>query len=107
MSNHRIRDYGLKTGKWKPNTELKIANWNVTSLFRTGACQNLADVLNKYKLDVVAIQEVRRWLDIGQIYASEYVTWYSGAQTTHNFGSGFTVHRKLVPHVTKFRPIHM
>jgi len=44
----RIRDHGLKTEKWKQNTELKIATWNVTSLFRTDACQKLADILNTY-----------------------------------------------------------
>ncbi|KAL4090324.1 hypothetical protein QTP88_025183 [Uroleucon formosanum] len=104
ISKPRTRDYGLKTGKWKRNTGLKIATWNVTSLFRTGACQNLADVMNTYKIDVAAIQEVR-WLDVGQINVGEYVIYYSGSQSSHHFGSGFAVHRKLVPHVIEFRPI--
>lgn len=104
ISKPRTRDYGLKTGNWKRNTGLKIGTWNVTSLFRTGACQNLADVLNTYKIDVVAIQEVR-WLDVGQIDVGEYVIYYSGSQSSHHFGSGFAVHRKLVPHVIEFRPI--
>jgi hypothetical protein len=34
ISKPRSRDYGLKTGKWKRNTGLKIATWNVTSLFK-------------------------------------------------------------------------
>ena len=72
ISKPRTRDNGLKTGKWKRNTGLKIATWNVTSLFITGACQNLADVLNTYKIDVVEIQEVR-WLVVKQIDVCEYV----------------------------------
>lgn len=89
ISKLRTTDHGLKTGKWKRNTELKIETWNVTSLFRTGACQNLADVLNTYKIDTVAIQKVR-WLvvgqiDVGVIYYSEtqktqFQKWFRGAQ---------------------------
>lgn len=51
------RDHKLKTGKRKRNTELKIATWTITSLFRTDACQNSVDVLNTYKIDAVAIHE--------------------------------------------------
>jgi len=91
ISKPRIIDYRSKTGKWKQNTGLKIATWNVTSLFRTGACPNLADVLNTYKMNVVAIQEVR-WLNVGQIDVDEYVIYYSGSQSSHHFRSCFAVH---------------
>jgi hypothetical protein len=58
----RIRLHGFKTGFWKRNTDFKT--WNVTSLYRTGASQNLADVLKKYVIKVAAIQEIR-WLGVG------------------------------------------
>lgn len=39
--------------------EFKIAAWNVMSVFRTAACQNLLEVLDVYKIKVAGIQEVR------------------------------------------------
>lgn len=97
-------DHGLKTGKWKRNTDLRIVTWNVTSFFRTGACQNSADVLSTYIIDIVAIQEIR-WLGVGQLDVGEYVIHYSGAQNTYHFGSGSAVYRNLASHIIEFRPI--
>lgn len=101
ISKPQTRNHGLKPEKWKLNTELKIETWNVTSLFRTGAFQNLPNVLNTQKIDIVAIQEVQ-WLDVGQIDVDEYVIYYFEAQKTYHFGSTFTMHRKLVLHVIEF-----
>jgi len=100
----RTLDQGFKTGKWKWNAELRIVTWNVTNLFRTDACQNLAAVLSTYKIAVVVIQEVR-WLDMGQLNIGECVIHYSRIHNMHHFGSGFAVHKNLVPHVIEFRPL--
>jgi uncharacterized protein YbgA (DUF1722 family) len=35
--------------------------WNVLSLYRSGALQNLIEVMQEYKIDLLAVQEVR-WL---------------------------------------------
>ncbi|XP_025407079.1 uncharacterized protein LOC112681028 [Sipha flava] len=100
----RTRLHGFKTGFWKRNTDFKIATWNVTSLYRTGASQNLADVLNNYNIKVAAIQEIR-WLGVGQLTIGEYTIFFSGMENTHHLGNGFAVHRTLVPYIKEFNPV--
>jgi len=36
--------------------EIKIVTWNTLSLYCTGACQNLDDVLKEYSLDLNIVQ---------------------------------------------------
>lgn len=43
---------------WK-NKEIKVATWNALSLYRTGVCQNLTNVLNKYHVKIAALQKIR------------------------------------------------
>jgi len=100
----RTRLHGFKTGFWKRNADFKIATWNVTSLYRTGASQNLVDVLNNYNIKVAAIQEIR-WLGVGQLTIGEYTIFFSGMENTHHFGYGFAVHRTLVPYIKEFNPV--
>ena len=36
-----------------------ISTWNVTSLLRTGAKEELLNVLSSYKVDIAVVQEIR------------------------------------------------
>jgi len=89
---------GYKLGHGKRTVKLKIATWNVTSLFRTGSCQNLVDVISAYRIIVVALQEIQR-TGVSQLKIGEYVIFYSGMESRHYFGSGFSVHESLKPYV--------
>jgi len=60
----RTQKTGYKLGHGKRTMELKIATWNITSLFRTGSCQNLVDVLDTYEIKIAALQEIR-WTGTG------------------------------------------
>lgn len=62
--------------------EIKIATWNTLSLYRTEACQNLADVLNEYNVTISALQEVR-WSGTGQVRVNDYIIYYKGMDDTH------------------------
>jgi hypothetical protein len=84
----QTRWHGFKTGFWKRKVDFKVASWNATSLYKTGASQNLADILNTYDIKVAAIQEIR-WLRVGQLTIVEYTIFFSGMENMHNFGSGF------------------
>jgi hypothetical protein len=55
---------GYKLGHGNRKTGIKIATWNTLSLFRTGACQNLTDVLETYGIHIAALQEIR-WSENG------------------------------------------
>jgi len=45
--------------KGKRLKDLKIGSWNVLSLYRPRALKMLLDQINKYELNVTAIQEMR------------------------------------------------
>lgn len=57
----RAQINGLNTGHGKWSAELKIATWNTTSLFRTGACQNLVETLEAYDIDTAALRDKMDW----------------------------------------------
>jgi len=44
-------------------------------------------------------------LGVGQLTFGEYTIFFSGMENTHHFGSGFAVHRTLVPYIKKFNPV--
>jgi hypothetical protein len=35
--------------------------WNVLSLYRSGTLQNLIEVMQEYKIDMLAVQEIGGW----------------------------------------------
>jgi exonuclease III len=45
--------------KQKRNSEMFTATWNVHSLYQLVASTKLEEELEKYKIDVAAIQEIR------------------------------------------------
>jgi sorting nexin-29 len=73
---------------------LKIATWNVLSLYRAGTLRILLDELAKYKTDIAAIQEVR-WLGKGTIEKSNCTVFYSCHEREHAFGTGFIVSKRV------------
>jgi hypothetical protein len=44
---------------------MRFGTWNIRSLFRVGAIKSVVGELQKYKLDLVGVQEVGgKWRDI-------------------------------------------
>jgi hypothetical protein len=73
-------------------------------LYRTGACQNLADVLKEYNVTIAALQEVR-WTGTGQVKINDYIIYYKGLDDTHHFGTGFALHKDYEFCVKEFNPV--
>jgi hypothetical protein len=65
--------------------EIKISTWNTLSLYRTGSCQNLADVLKEYNITIAAHQVVR-WTGTGQVKINDFTIYYKGLDDSHQFG---------------------
>ncbi|XP_043064519.1 uncharacterized protein LOC122320475 [Drosophila ficusphila] len=86
--------------KRKKDYDLRVCTWNVRTLYRPGAAQQLADTLNECKADITAIQEMR-WK--GQENCDIY---YSCHTERHEFGCGFVVGAKLRHRVSHFLPIN-
>ena len=91
-------------GKRKKDNDLRVCTWNVRTLYRPGAAQQLADTLNELKADITAIQEMR-WKGQGRIRKSNCDIYYSCLNDRHEFGCGFVVGAKLRHRASHFTPV--
>jgi len=64
-----------------------LGTWNIRTLNKPGALKYVLEVQNKYKLDVLALQEIR-WTDNGNIKKENITLFYSESEN----GIGFMVH---------------
>ncbi|GFV18587.1 craniofacial development protein 2 [Trichonephila clavipes] len=68
--------------------DLSIGAWNIRTLYKGAALQNLIDVFVHYHVDVLAIQEIR-WLGTGILDKKDCTLYYSCQEKAHHFGVGF------------------
>ncbi|XP_043065425.1 uncharacterized protein LOC122320881 [Drosophila ficusphila] len=92
-------------GKRKKDNDLRVCTWNVRTLYRPGAAQQLADTLKKCRADIAAIQEMR-WIGQGCIKKKDCDIYYSCHPERHEFGCGFVVGTRLRRRVSHFLPIN-
>jgi exonuclease III len=84
--------------------ELRIGTWNVLTLDKGGALRNLDKVLQEYKVDITALQEIR-WIGQGTVERRDGNIYYSCQKSKHEFGCGFILSKKVKHLVTDFIPI--
>ncbi|XP_055714419.1 uncharacterized protein LOC129808671 [Phlebotomus papatasi] len=108
QKDRRSLGYGLsqrrRPSKRKTDNDLKVFTWNVRTLYRARAAQQLADVLSKYKADITALQELR-WTEEGVLEKGSYDIYYSCHPRHHVLGTGFLVSRRIKPAVIGFASI--
>lgn len=98
-------DYQKGTGIGKFG-DIRIGTWNIRTLFKTGAMKTIIDEIKRYKLPVVALQEIR-WPGNGSIKSYDTTLFYSGgASDRHEFGVGFMINEALLTKVSKFEVIN-
>ncbi|KAM0725800.1 Craniofacial development protein 2 [Formica fusca] len=83
---------------------MRIVTWNIRSLYRTDAFRELKEECQKYRWDVVALQEVR-WPGRGMVEGKDYVLYYSGGEHRHELGTAFLIRKKYLDAIMDFRPI--
>lgn len=87
----------------KIKKELKLGTWNVRGTYEEGALKNLTEVMAKYKLDVLAIQETKQTgNDITPV--GRYTLFKSG-NGNRFFGTGFMVSKRISKLIVEFKPI--
>ena len=64
----RDRVFGKSTGKRKK--DLLFGTWNVRTLYKSGAVHNIVNEVEKYKIKLTALQEIR-WTNTGTININE------------------------------------
>lgn len=101
-SNGQIKRKRLR----QRTTEMILGTWNVLSLCRPGAIHQLISEIERYHIDILAIQETR-WVDNGVSKMGKYTYMFSGrSDNKHERGTGFIVHEKIAQHISDFKPIN-
>jgi exonuclease III len=84
---------------------MRFGTWNVRTLLQAGNMNAIADEAERYKMDVVALQEIR-WKGKGLIRKSKFNIYFSGNEDRQgNRGVGFIVSKKINRSVLGFSPI--
>ena len=88
---------------WRRN-EFYLGTWNVLFLYRAGALRLLLDQIDKYKIGIIAIQEVR-WIGQGVLEKRDHTVFYSCDKKQHLLGVGFVVKKNFKHLVMDFKAI--
>jgi exonuclease III len=84
--------------------EIKLYSWNIQTLYRAGASKMLTDEIDRYDVDILAIQEMR-WTRGGIIEKKNHTIFYSCKQKEYTLRMGLLVNNRLKHSIIDFNPI--
>jgi exonuclease III len=85
--------------------ELRTGTWNMLTLYKGGTLKQLEKVLQDYKVDIIALQEIR-WTGQGVLEERNCSVYYCCQKSKHEFGCGCMVNSKIKHSVIDFKPIN-
>ena len=106
VQKHQLAsDSGINSRQLGKLKDLRCGTWNVRSLAMPGKIDIVSEEMERYKLDIITLQETR-WPYNGKIYSGSYITYYSGNNDgKYKAGTAITIHKKFENAIIKFDPI--
>lgn len=87
-----------------PGSAQKIATWNVRSLYEAGKLRNLTEEMERLKVDILGISEMR-WTGKGECNTHNGKMYYSGNENEHQYGVAILVKKEIQKSVINFVPL--
>jgi hypothetical protein len=75
--------------------DMSFGTWNVRRLYRAGSLKTIARELEKYKTDLMGVQEVG-WEKGGSERAQDYTFLYGNGNEDHQLGTCFFIHKRII-----------
>ena len=82
------------------------ATWNVQTMLQPGKMMEIANEMEKFGINVLALQEIR-WVGHGRIDKKDFSMFFSGPKTrTGQCGTGFIIDAQIRKSFISFEPIN-
>jgi exonuclease III len=99
---------GRRTGKRKKTMmkDITMATWNVRSMMQPRKMQEIANEMERNKIDILALQEMC-WQGQGRIHKQKYTVLYSGPEyRTGQLGTGFMITSSMRNSLPEFEAVN-
>jgi len=83
-----------------------MGTWNILTLFNTGTTHIVTWEVARYGLKIVAIQETR-WQETESLEIINHTIFFRKCDDRRQFGTGFIIHKSLVPAVKEFKSVNL
>lgn len=107
MDNYNRKLHNSKTNRNKTNRknrDLRLVTWNARTLYKTGALKTISEELDRYSIDIAAVQETRLPGE-GQSRIGKYIFLYGGS-VRGMFGTGFFIKEEIAANIKEFRVVN-
>ena len=86
-------------------TTTRICTWNVRTLFQCGRLDQVLNEMQKYKLDILGLSEVR-WTGQGRFTSGQFTMLYSGREKDHYQGVGILLSKNTAKALIGWKPVN-
>ncbi|KAF0714277.1 ribosome biogenesis protein TSR3 isoform X1, partial [Aphis craccivora] len=104
-SNILPRDRVTESRLENCKSALRFGTWNIRTLYQPGAALTLVKEFNKYRLEILAIQEIR-WSGQGSTEIDNSIIFFGQCDNCRQGGTGFIVKKNIAPAIKDFKVVN-